>query len=141
MEIPKGARLARKNYFRPKVSLISLLDICLDEAIGESTFIIKADAENGFKFKAYVPKNVHDCLKNPPIRAIRKNIIIHMMSRALELLSRKYQSNWDAHVNLKILHQDLMNKGLKTWDDEDFQPEYVATQLEALELRAEEKED
>ena len=141
MKIPKGARLARKNYFRPRVSLISLLDICLDEELGEGTFVIKPDAENGFKFKAYVPKDVHGCLKNPPIRAIRKNIIIHMMSRALELLAVDYQSDWEAHANLKILHQDLLNKGLKTWDDEDFQPEYVATQLESLELRSDDGED
>ena len=138
LKIPRGARLARKNYFRPKVSLISLLDICFDDNIDAGTFMIKADTENGFKFRAFVAKDVHNYLKNPSIRAIRRNTIIHMMSRALEILSMQYQSDWDAHANLKILHQDLLNKGLKTWDDEDFQPEYIATQLEPLEFPGDE---
>jgi len=138
VHIPKGAQLARRNYFQPEVSLTSLLKIDRDTELDNGSFIVKGSAESGFRFDVFVAEDVYDYLQNPSIRSVRRNIVIHMMSRALEILANEHQEDWDKYPNLQTLRQVLVDKKLQTWDDEDFHPEHVATQLELLEFPSDE---
>lgn len=135
IEVPKGARLAVGRSFKFRSGVAELLDFQLEEGFDSGRFEVHDSAEEGFKFKVKMAANLHAYLQRRPLDDAGRNIVVHMVTAALALLQRKWtdgDADWNTLPNLRALADHLGAKDLKTWDEEDFCPEAVATELYPL---------
>ena len=136
VKIPKGARLAISDYFRPTASLYQMLEIEHVPDMPSGTFEVQACTEEGFYFKAQVASDLYGFLQNPGEYTHHQgSLYTHMVSRCFEILVSDYRdtenddSGSSEFSNLRALQDELIKNNLPTWHDEHFLPDKVATQL------------
>ncbi len=133
IHIPKGARLARGRYMRPKLSISHLLNIVIDKEADFGTFQVKPVVEEGFYFNVHVAKDLFDFLKanrNSNIGQYR-SIITHALHACFDILQRDYSKEFEnelndgdgfssSYSNLLALADDMRDKNLIRWWEDDF---------------------
>ena len=141
IQIPKGARLALKNYLRPTSSLHHLLHVVNEPDWPNGCFEVKPCEEDGFYFKVHVASDLFPFLQNASgHEAHRKSVLTHVASRCFEILVRDYKdqeddekagdgSKWESFSNLQALAEELEKNRLPIWDNDDFAADKIATQL------------
>ena len=134
LQLPKGSRVAVCSTFALKSGLLGLLDFCLNEDYKSGTFKVEPSTEGGFKFKVHLSKDLFTHLKHLRQGTTGANIMTHIVSAALTHLKNDFaqddgKEGWESYINLKALADFLELKGLEHWDNDDFEPELVATSL------------
>ena len=139
LHIPKGARLALKNYLRPTSSLQHLLHVVRDQELPNGCFEVKPCDEEGFYFKIHTADDLFPFLQHAgESKAHRKSVLTHVASRCFEILARDYGrqdeegedgSKWESFRNLVALAGELQRQGLPVWDEDGFAADKVSTQL------------
>lgn len=139
--LPQGARIAVGPTFMFKSGIAGMLDFVVDKNLPDGRFKVTDSTEDGFKFKVHLAANLHRHLKTRRNDLAGKNIMVHIVSATLSLLQKNYKDDneeeggWKSFPNLRGLADLLQERGLPHWTEvENFQPEYVATQLHPHEL-------
>ena len=138
ISIPKGARLALKQFFCQDGNIVGLLNICPNPNFLPGSFEIKAYNDEGFFFKVEMATDLSNFVQNPGEHSgQRKSIFTHIISRCFEILARDYgiddetgEKKWEQLSNLKALADNLKSENLPIWDEDDFFADKVATQYE-----------
>ncbi len=144
----KGAKIAIGPDFRPVSSIQSLLSIDKDESLASGQFRIDECPDNGFYFKVKVASDLYKFLRSPGGGDHSKHsqsILIHAVSSCFALLAKDYSeehgdNGWQSHPNLRALANEMKNKGLNVWGEDDFCPEFAATSLHPHQLPVPEEE-
>lgn len=145
--LPKGARLARGKYLRSVSSFQSLLDLIKDEDLPSGCFIVQSDENNGFRFRVSASSDLFEFLRHRRrYPELYSSIAAHMVSSCLSILQREQgiegeNEKWCDYSNLKMLSEQLKEKDLSHWSDDDFNPEKVALQLYPLKLPQKDEEE
>ena len=139
IHIPRGARLALKNYSRPTSSLHHLLHVVNDQELPKGSFEVKPCTEEGFYFKVHVADDLFSFLQSASgHEAHRRSVLTHIASRCFEILVRDYgrqdeeredSSKWESFRNLVALADELRKQELPIWNEDDFSADKVSTQL------------
>ena len=132
--LPKGARVAVGPSFKFQSGITGILDFNLDKALSCGQLRVEPSSEDGFKFKVHLAKNLYDHLVHNRQELVGGNIMVHIVSVALGILKRDYDSDsgdegWQSYPNLDGLAEMLDKKGLGHWTDDEFKPELAATIL------------
>ncbi len=109
----------------------SILRVRVDGNLPDGCFEVIDVPEEGFYFSLNSSKDLFDKLKNPGRSTKhRDSIYCFALSQGLEILKNEYEeeTTWRIHGNLRHLHDYLKQKGLSTWDQEDFKPNRVVAQ-------------
>lgn len=133
---PRGARIAIGVTFKFRSGLRGMLDFRLADNLSPGQFEVSASVEDGFKFKVDLARDLHEHLAISRNDLAGRNIMTHVVNAALGVLQREEEWNddrggegWRSFRNLVALAAMLEEKGLPRWDDDNFQPEKVATAL------------
>ena len=134
LAVPKGARIAIGVTFKFRSGLRGMLDFRLSEDLLPGQFEVSDSAEDGFKFKVDLARDLHEHLRISRGDLAGRNIMTHIVNAALGVLQREWAEDkegegWRSYRNLVALASMLEEKGLPCWDDQHFQPEKVATAL------------
>lgn len=132
LSIPKGARIAIGSVFKFKTGISGMLDLTLDDALPSGAFYVKESAQDGFKFKVHLAKDLFDHLRYA--RDITsENIMSHIVSSALSILQKDYseegEGGWNSYPNLESLANWLESQNIRHWADDDFRPDEVTTKI------------
>ena len=134
LRLSKGSRVAVCSTFALKSGVLGLLDFCLQEDYEPGVFKVEPSREEGFKFKVYLSPNLFVHLKYHRHETPGTNIMTHIVSAALTHLKNDFaeddgEEGWRSYINLSALAELLELKGLGHWENDDFEPELVATSL------------
>ena len=136
LRLPKGARVAVGTTFRFISGVEGILDFNPDDNLEPGRFEVRASAEDGFRFKVHLARDLFDYLRhhrreNEPAG---RNIMVHVVTAALSLLQKEFheddgEEGWRSFRNLVGLSDLLQEKGLDHWSEDEFRPELVSTGL------------
>ena len=135
ISIPKGARLARTEYFKHSEQH-NFLRFRTDKNIKDGCFEVEKNTSDGFYFIVKTSEDVRQFSrkKNP----LRHAIVTHAMSRCFEILKEDSQKkdsqnkyDWKEYPNLEALSLKLD----VIWDDPNFKPDLEATKLHPLKIK------
>lgn len=152
IHLEKGSKIAIGPTFRPMSSMQSLLSIEKNKDSSDLAQIrIRTCTDDGFYFKVLVQPELYEFLQQPggDNRELHcRSILIHAVSCCFSILANEYGNDgtgdegWRSHANLRILHEHMEIKGLKTWDMvDDFYPEEAATSMWPHRIPPREKDD
>jgi len=126
IELKKGAILARAGWRELENTASDLLTIKKDEAI-EYGFDVSVVSEEGGRFIANVESNLYDKIKQLPKNDSHlRSIVIHMLCVGFMNLAKDYKNDDTELTNFKGIKLELKNKDIRTWEDEEFNPNQVA---------------
>lgn len=134
LHLLKGSRIAACSTFALQSGVLGLLDFCLKEDYAPGVFSVEPSREDGFKFKVYLSTDLFNHLKFQRQEVAGANIMTHIVSATLTYLKNDFsgddgEEGWESYINLRALAHHLESRDLGCWDDEDFEPELVATRL------------
>ena len=131
IRFPDGAIIADAGWqdFRGHGDI---LRIRKDDTLAPGTFKVTIADGDEFHFVVWAAPDLFRFLENPNGRGdYCLSIMTHAFSSGLAQLRSDpgQRENWRNYQSLQILHRDLEERGLKTWEDDDFSPELVATTI------------
>ena len=138
LTIPVGARLALHEYLRTSSSIHNLVVLRHDPKMNDGTLKVQECTEDGFYFLVTTATDVFRFLQNPSgFPNHRLSILTHIVSRCFEILKRCYgipedtesDAGWRDFRSLRALAAELKAKDLPCWEDDEFDPFKVSTQL------------
>ena len=134
LAIPKGGRIAIGSTFGFKSGMDGMLDFKENKSLSDGTFKVTANTDGDFKFNVELAPDLHQYLRHRRNDPIGRNIMVHIVSRALGILQEDYseddgEEGWQSYQSLISLTQQLEEKGVPHWSAETFHPEYAATTL------------
>ncbi len=131
-----GMRLAISRVVQLKSSVISLLSFHENKDLGEGKFQVKAETQEGFRFRVELAPDLHHFLRINIRHSARAHIITHIVSACFSHLMIYHADDdddnggWRSYQGLRALAAYLESKNLPHWSDKaEFNPELVATQL------------
>ena len=145
--IPKGARLAKGRYLRPKLGELLLRAKCYEE-MKPGTFTVSVDTGDGFYFILKAARDVFEFIQRDD-SALKHSIITHAVTACFHILKTGYNASdeyevkngieegeegsgkeWKHYPNLVALSELLKNRGIDDhWSNDDFDAVKVATEL------------
>lgn len=127
----KGSRLALGKLIRfGASSILQLLILHPDKALGTGEFYVGAQTEGEFRFLVYLNSQLHSFLQKKD--SVRSHIMTNIVTACFALLQRDFGSGEDGeelHPTLKILASYLKKKNICHWSEDEFRPEEAATKL------------
>ena len=137
VELPKGSRVALFPPFDLQPGMMGLLKFHMCENMDPGRFRVKPNNEGGFEMNVYMAKDLFGYLHRGAQRQdpTGANVMTHIVSAALNELKQNYfkddeeEGGWRSYPNLRALAEDLENRGLPHWSDDEFSAEEVATAL------------
>ena len=133
LSIPKGARIAIGSVFKFKTGISGMLDLTLDNDLPSGAFYVKESAQDGFKFKVRLAKDLFDHLRYNSRDIASENIMPHIVSSALSILQKDYseegEGGWNSYPNLESLANWLESQNIGHWASEDFRPDEATTKM------------
>jgi len=126
IELKKGAILARAGWRELENTASDLLTIKKDDTL-EYGFDVSVISEEGGRFIANVESTLYDQIKQLPKNDSHlRSIVIHMLCVGFMNLAKDYKSNDSELTNFKGIKLELKNKNIKTWEDDEFNPNQIA---------------
>ena len=130
--LDKGSRLALGSVIQLESSILHLLSLHEDADLKDGQFFVETKSEP-FRFRVNVATKLHQFLRYNSDK-YRNNIMTHIVTACLARLQIDYRNDEGddgskPHRNLEAFADHLTDRGLKTWYDDDFHPEKVATEL------------
>lgn len=141
IELKKGAILARAGWRELENTASDLLTIKKDEAI-EYGFDVSVVSEEGGRFIASVEAELYDKIKQLPKNDSHlRSIVIHMLCVGFMNLAKDYKHDDSELTNFKGIKLELKNKDIRTWEDEEFNPNQVACYFLKHNIKLEDNND
>ena len=109
-----------------------ILRIRRDDKLELGTFKVTISETDGFYFVVNAAPGLFEFLQNPNGRGdYCMSIMTNAFSIGLSQLrsTQVLRENWQNYQSLQVLYRDIEERGLKTWDDDEFSPELVATTI------------
>jgi len=126
IELKKGAILARDGWRELENTASDLLTIKKDDVL-EYGFDVSVISEEGGRFIANVESSLYDKIKLLPKNDSHlRSIVIHMLCVGFMNLAKYYKDDDSDLTNFKGIKLELKNKNIKTWEDDEFNPNQVA---------------
>jgi len=126
IELKKGAILARAGWRELENTASDLLTIKKDDTL-EYGFDVSVISEEGGRFIARVEANLYDKIKQLPKNDSHlRSIVIHMLCVGFMDLAKEFKDDDSELTNFKGIKLELKNKDIKTWEDDEFNPNKVA---------------
>lgn len=126
IKLKKGAILAKVGWRELENTASDLLTIKKDAAI-KYGFDVSVISEEGGRFIASVEPNLYDKIKQLPKNDSHlRSIVIHMLCVGFMNLAKDYKDDDSELTNFKGIKLELNNKDIKTWEDDEFNPNQVA---------------
>lgn len=126
IKLKKGAILAKAGWRELENTASDLLTIKKDAAI-KYGFDVSVISEEGGRFIASVEPNLYDKIKQLPKNDSHlRSIVIHMLCVGFMNLAKDYKDDDSELTNFKGIKLELNNKDIKTWEDDEFNPNQVA---------------
>jgi len=126
ISLKKGAILARAGWRELENTASDLLTIKKDDTL-EYGFDVSVISEEGGRFIASVESNLYDKIKQlPKSDSHLRSIVIHMLCIGFMNLAKDYKDDDSELTNFKGIKLELKNKDIKTWEDDEFNPNQVA---------------
>ena len=124
---PKGAFLAIAPFWQSQSTLQSILRIrkAEPEELPRGCYEVIPAEEEGFYFEIKAHSELFDSLHNcGGAFNHRDSIYAAAFAEGLGILSREFrkEEQWMNHHNLRALRKMLKDKGIKTWEEEEFSP-------------------
>ncbi len=128
IELKKGAILARAGWRELENTASDLLTIQKDNnGTVKYGFDVSVISEEGGRFIASVESNLYDKIKQLPTNDSHlRSIVIHMLCLGFMDLAKEYKDDDSELTNFKGIKLELKNKDIKTWEDDEFNPNQVA---------------
>lgn len=126
IKLLKGTILARDGWRELENSASDLLSVKKDENI-KYGFDVDIDPAEGGRFIAKMePKLFESISQMSSTSDHRRSIMIHVLCVGFMSLYRDYKEDDSELSNFKAIKLDLKTKGIKTWEDDEFNPNQVA---------------
>jgi len=126
IELKKGAILARAGWRELENTASDLLTIKKDDSL-EYGFDVSVISEEGGRFIASVESSLYDKIKQLPKNDSHlRSIVIHMLCVGFMNLAKDYKNDDSELTNFKGIKLELKNKDIKTWENDEFNPNQVA---------------
>ncbi len=126
VELKKGAILAKAGWRELENTASDLLTIKKDDDM-EYGFDVSVISEEGGRFIASVETNLYDKIKQLPKNDSHlRSIVIHMLCVGFMNLAKDYKDDDSELTNFKGIKLELKNKNIKTWNDDEFNPNQIA---------------
>lgn len=126
VELKKGAILAKAGWRELENTASDLLTIQKDNDL-EYGFDVSVISEEGGRFIARVESNLYDKIKQLPKNDSHlRSIVIHMLCVGFMDLAKEFKDDDSELTNFKGIKLELKNKDIKTWKDDEFNPNQVA---------------
>lgn len=126
VELKKGAILAKAGWRELENTASDLLTIQKDNDL-EYGFDVSVISEEGGRFIARVESNLYDKIKQLPKNDSHlRSIVIHMLCVGFMDLAKEFKDDNSELTNFKGIKLELKSKGIKTWKDDEFNPNQVA---------------
>jgi hypothetical protein len=124
--LKKGAILARAGWRELENTASDLLTIKKDDT-RQYGFDVSVISEEGGRFIASVESNLYDKIKQLSKNDSHlRSIVIHMLCVGFMNLAKDYKNDDSELTNFKGIKLELKNKDIKTWEDDEFNPNQVA---------------
>ncbi len=143
-----GMRLAVGSVVQLRSSVLSLLVFYTNEDLEDGEFQVKAETQEGFRFRVELAPNLHRFLQYRIRHRSRSHIITHIVSACFSHLMTHYADDddedggWRSSRGLRALADLLESKNLPHWSEKnDFNPELVATKLYPHKIVEEESQE
>jgi hypothetical protein len=123
----KGAIIARDGWRELENSASDLLTVKKDESV-QYGFDLSIDPNEGGRFISKMEPSLYDAMNNVSSKNLqRRSIITHILCVGFMELGKYFQENGDEGLtNFKAIKRELQTKGLKSWEDDDFNPNQIA---------------
>ena len=151
VDIPKGARLARRDCLAPQSNIISLLRLHSDEKMKAGSFDVEIfDSGEGIRFTMMAAPDVYRFLRNPQgEKELKRSIEAHAVSECFSILCNHKdhgtsgEDDQDGYrdTNLASLSDWLKHKIGYDWRDESFDAVRAATQIYPIQIPHFEEEE
>ncbi len=123
IKFPQAAILAIGPFLNPKHTTQSILRIKKDDGLPHGCFEVEESSEEGFYFCVRAAPELYDSLQYPG-NAIKhcNSIYAAALAQGFQILQEKFSTDktWKEYANLRTLYAMLKEKGLSTWDSENF---------------------
>jgi len=126
IELKKGAILAKAGWRELENTASDLLTIKKDDDM-KYGFDVSVISEEGGRFIANVATGLYDKIKQLPKNDSHlRSIVIHMLCVGFMNLAKDYKNDDSELTNFKGIKLELKNKSIKTWEEDEFNPNQVA---------------
>ena len=137
VELLPGAILAADQFWRAASTWQSLIRLVSNDDLPQGAYQVTMSSGEGFHFRVDMHPELFATMVNPgdSHRHHCQSILTGCLSRGLELVRQEYaggSEQWRESPVLRALHDKLERQGLGTWDDDEFYPDLVATQLKRI---------
>lgn len=131
-----GMRLAVGDVVQLRSSALHLLLFHEDSSLGNGEFQVKAETQEGFRFRVELASDLHSFLRFGSGDPSRAHILTHIVSACMGFLKSNFSDDdeedggWRSYRSLQAFAEYLNSKNLPHWSEgEDFIPELIATKL------------
>lgn len=126
VELKKGAILAKDGWRELENTASDLLTIKKDDSI-KYGFDVSVISEEGGRFIASVESSLYNKIKQLAKNDSHlRSIVIHMLCVGFMNLAKYYKDDDNDLTNFRGIKLELKNKNIKTWEDDEFDPNQVA---------------
>lgn len=135
VEFERGMRLALSNVVSTRSTMQSMLLFERDPSLSDGEFRIEAEEIEGFRFRTRIAPDLHRFLKYETEDVRRQHILTHVASACFGVLKSDWKHDdeegggWRSFRGLQAIANELDERGLPHWSDDDFSPELAATKL------------
>ena len=135
VEIAPGGILAADQFWRASSTWESLIRLTPQDGLSEGVYYVEPCTGDGFHFKVRMHPVLFEKMVNPgEAHHHCRSILTACLSRGLEIVRAEYTEGerWRDYPVLCALRDKLKERGLRTWEDELFRPDEVATELKPI---------
>ena len=144
VELLGGTILAHDRFWRASSTWQSLIRLVSNEdgTLSAGTYRVETSTSEGFHFRVQMHPELYARMISPEDRRTYlhgQSILTGCLARGLELVKEEFGANgrWrEEYPVLRALHEMLDEKGLPTWEDDDFPADEVASKLRPVEFGA-----
>lgn len=138
IQLKKGSILAKDGWKELESTASDLLTIKKDANI-KYGFDVVVIPEEGGKFLASVEPGLYNKINElPKNNSHLRSIVIHMLCLGFLNLAQDYKEDDSDLTNFRGIKRELENKQIKTWSDDDFNPNMAACYFLKHNIRVEE---
>ncbi len=126
IKLSKGSIIARDGWKELESTASDLLTINRNENL-KYGFDVEIYPNEGGKFVANMNAELYDTIRIMSLKdSHRRSVMIHVLCVGFMKLYQEYKEDDSILTNFKGIKQELENSNIKTWSDDDFNPNQVA---------------
>lgn len=136
VQFTTGMRLVVGTVVQLRSSVLHMLSFHQDPSLNAGEFRVKAETQEGFRFRVELATELHTFLRVATEDPARAHILTHIVSACFALLKSDFADDddddggWRSYRSLRALSDHLNSMNLPHWSDgKEFIPELTATRL------------